>query len=224
MFYMNVIDVNNLTFSYRDGETVLHDISFSVSAGEVLVIAGPSGCGKTTLCRLLCGIIPHVVKGNISGQISVMGINPLVAGLVQTALQVGLVFQDADSQIICTAVEDELAFGLENLCWHPEEIRKRVDELIAEFGLGGLQTENPAHLSGGQKKLLTIAAVLALAPPILVLDEPFSGLDSDGRELVNTAIIEQRRQGRTVIIVDHDPKQVAFADRCLKIDKGRVVT
>ena len=221
---MNVIEVKNLTFAYRDGETVLNDISFSVSAGEVFVIAGPSGCGKTTLCRILCGIIPHAVKGNINGQLSVMGANPLVAGLSQTALQAGLVFQDADSQLICTTVEDELAFSLENLCWQPEQIRKRVDELIAEFGFAGLQLTNPAYLSGGQKKLLTIAAVLAPEPPILVLDEPFSGLDGDSRELVSAAVIEQRYQGRTVIIVDHDPKQVAFADRCLMLDKGRVVT
>jgi energy-coupling factor transport system ATP-binding protein len=220
VFYMNVIEVKNLTFAYRDGETVLNDISFSVSAGEVFVIAGPSGCGKTTLCRILCGIIPHAVKGNISGQVSIMGINPLIAGLSQTALQAGFVFQDTDSQIICTTVEDELAFGLENLCWQPEEIRKRVDELIAEFGLNGLQVMNPVYLSGGQKKLLAIAAVLAPSPPILVLDEPLSGLDGDSRELVRSAIIEQRHRGRTVIIVAHDPKQVAFADRCLIIDKG----
>jgi len=217
---MSVIEINNLTFSYVDGDAVLRDISFSVSAGEVFVIAGLSGSGKTTLCRILCGVIPHAVKGVISGQITVMDIDPRDAGLPQTALRAGLVFQDADSQIICTTVEDELAFGLENLCRPPDEIRHRVDELLAEFGLEGMRHTNPSSLSGGQKKLLTIAAVLAPAPPILVLDEPMSGLDGDGRALVRAAIERQRSQSRAVIIVEHDMNLVTFADRWLLLKNG----
>jgi len=215
-----VVNVKNLTFAYSGREVVLRDISFEVSTGEVFVIAGDSGSGKTTLCRILCGIIPHAIKGCLSGQISIMDIDPFFAGLPKTALSVGMVFQDADSQIICTTVEDELAFVLENLCWKPEDIRFRVDELIAEFGFVGLGRTNPVHLSGGQKKLLTIASVLAPAPPILILDEPFSGLDNESRELVRAAINEQRNRGRTVIIVEHDFKMVSFADRYMVIDSG----
>ena len=220
---MNAVAVNNLTFAYRNGKTVLRDVSFTVSAGEVFMITGASGCGKTTLCHILCGIIPHAVIGNLSGQISIMGIYPITAGLPQTALQAGMVFQDAESQIICATVEDEIAFGLENLCWKPEEIRRRVDGLMVEFGFSGLNLTNPSHLSGGQKKLLTIAAVLAPAPPILILDEPFSGLDTDGCELVNAAIAKQRQQGRTVIIAEHDYKKGMFADSYLQIDNGKAV-
>ena len=208
---MPAVEVRNLIFSYSNGRTVLRDVSFSVSAGEILVIAGLSGSGKSTLCRILCGIIPHAVKGEISGDVSVMGIDPAVAGLPQTARSAGMVFQDADSQIVCTTVEDELAFGLENLCFPPEEIRARVDVLLEEFGLAGLRCENPSRLSGGQKKLLTIAAVLAPAPPVLVMDEPMSGLDEDGREMVRKAIEGQLRQGRTVIVAEHDLTQLTFA-------------
>ena len=218
---MSVIEVENLTFAYNDERTVLRDISFSVSAGEVFVIAGLSGSGKTTLCGILCGVIPHAIKGNISGRIAVMDIDPRDAGLPQTALRAGMVFQDADSQIICTTVEDELAFGLENLCLPPEEIKLRVDRLLAEFNYEELRNTNPSRLSGGQKKLLTIAAVLAPEPPVLILDEPMSGLDEEGRELVRAAIIEQRRQGRAVIIVEHDLKLVGFADRWLLIRDGK---
>jgi energy-coupling factor transporter ATP-binding protein EcfA2 len=217
------VDVKNLTFAYIDGKTVLRDISFSISAGEVFAIAGLSGSGKTTLCWILGGVIPHAVKGIIDGKVTIMDIDPRDAGLPQTALRAGIVFQDADSQLICTTVEDELAFGLENLCLPPEEIRHRVDGLIAEFGFDGQRQTNPAQLSGGQKKLLTIAAVLAPAPPILILDEPMSGLDGEGRKLVQTAIESQRKQGRTVIIVEHDLNLVAFADRWLLLKNGEAV-
>ena len=219
---MNAVEVKNLTFSYRGGKTILQDISFEATAGEVLVIAGASGSGKTTLCHILSGVIPHAIKGELKGQVTIIDIDPATAGLPQTALRAGMVFQDADSQIICTTVEDELAFGLENLCHTPEEICLRVEELLAEFGFEALRLVNPARLSGGQKKLLTIAAVLAPSPPILILDEPMSGLDDEGRELVRAAIEHQRDQGRTVIIVEHDLKLVTFADRWLLLNDGLI--
>ena len=218
----NAIEVKNLSFSYIGGECILRDVSFSVRAGEVFVIAGPSGSGKSTLCRILSGIIPNVIKGDLSGNITVMDIDPGEAGLPQTALRAGMVFQDADSQIICSTVEDELAFGMENLCRPPDNIRRRVDELIDEFGLRGLETTNPASLSGGIKKLLTIASVLALTPPVLILDEPMSGLDAESRILVKAAIAKQREKGITIIIVEHDLSLVADADRWMLLSDGGV--
>lgn len=217
---MNAVEVENLTFAYSGGEPVIRDVSFSVSAGELFVIAGASGSGKTTLCHILCGIIPNAIKGTLSGRISVMGIDPRDTGLPKTSIQAGLVFQDADAQIICSAVEDELAFGLENLCYPSDEIRRRVDELALEFGFAGLLHTDPARLSGGQKKLLTIAAVLAPAPPILILDEPMSGLDSSGAELVLTAINRQRHSGRTVIVVEHDLEPFVSADKWMLLSSG----
>ena len=219
---MLVVEVNNLTFAYPNGKTVLDNISFSVSAGEILVIAGLSGSGKTTLCHLLSGIIPHGIQGNINGEITVQGFSPQDIALAQNATRIGLVFQDADSQIICTTVEDELAFGLENLCYPPEEIKARVDELLEEFGFSHLRLTNPAQLSGGQKKLLTIAGVLALSPTLLIMDEPLSSLDREGRDLMRDAIERQRQQGRTVILVEHDLDLVTFADRWLLLDQGGI--
>ncbi|MCL1905799.1 MAG: energy-coupling factor ABC transporter ATP-binding protein [Clostridiales bacterium] len=219
---MRAVEVKDLTFAYKGGKTVLADISFSVLKGEILVIAGLSGSGKTTLCHLLCGIIPHAAKGSISGSISLMGTDPASVSLARASLLAGLVFQDADSQIICTTIEDELAFVLENLCWPPPKIAKRVGELLEDFGFKDKAGLDPNLLSGGQKKLLTIAAVLAPAPPVLILDEPFSGLDAQGRDIVRGAIEEQRRQHRAVIIVEHDLDLVMFADKWLLLDKGAV--
>ena len=220
---MTAVEVKNLSFAYSNGNHLLRDISFSVSEGEVFVVAGESGSGKTTLCRILCGIIPHAVKGTISGKVIVQGIDLSSESLPQIALRAGMVFQDADSQIICTTVEDEIAFGLENLCRPQDEILCRVDELLSEFGFEPLRYINPSRLSDGQKKMLTIAAVLAPAPPVLILDEPMSGLDGEGRDLVLRAIKEQRRQNRTVIIVEHDLKTAAFADTWLLLHGGTTV-
>jgi len=220
---MSAVVVEGLTFSYSGGDAVLRDISFTAEPREVLVIAGRSGCGKTTLCRILAGIIPHAVNGDAAGRIEVMDIDPRTVGLPQTALRAGLVFQDADSQIIGAAVEDELAFSLENACLPRDEIRRRVDELAAEFGFSGSIHKNPAQLSGGQKKLLTIAAVLAAEPVVLILDEPLSCLDDAGRALVRNAVIKQRDSGRAVIIVEHDLDAVTFADKWLILDDGEVI-
>ena len=217
---MNAVEVKNLTFAYSGGDPILRDISFSVSQGEIFVISGLSGSGKTTLCHILSGVIPHAIKGKLSGNVRIIDIDPRDASLPQAALRAGMVFQDADSQIICTTVEDELAFGLENLCQPPEKIRLRVDELLTEFGFEKSRLTNPARLSGGQKKLLTIAAALASSPPILILDEPMSGLDPDGCALVRSTIEKQRNQGRTVIIVEHDLRLVTFADRWLLLHDG----
>jgi len=220
---MNAVEVKNLKFAYKDGTTVLNDISISISMGEVFVFAGLSGSGKTTLCHILSGIIPNAIPGTLDGQVTIMDIDPAKVGLPQTALRAGMVFQDSDSQIICTTVEDELAFGLENLCKPPEEIRLRVDELLTEFGMQDSRQLSPSRLSGGQKKLLAIAAVLAPSPPILILDEPFTGLDSEGRTLVQAAIDQQRSKGRTVIMVEHDLRHVMFADRWLILKNGTIV-
>jgi len=219
---MIAVDVKGLSFSYRDGKTVLKDISFSIFEGELFVVAGLSGSGKTTLLKIISGIIPNAVKGNLNGRVTVFDIVPSECSLPEVALRAGMVFQDSDSQIICTTVEDELAFGLENLCQAPETIRLRVEELLFEFGFGGLRYKNPAHLSGGQKKLLAIASILAHAPPVLILDEPMGGLDEQGRLLVRKAILDQKSQGRTVVIVEHDLKLVTFADRWLLLQNGSI--
>lgn len=219
---MDAVTVEALHFSYEGGAELLRGISFSIEAGETVVIAGASGCGKTTLCRVLCGIIPNAVGGELSGEIRLFGESCIGTELSQMATRVGYLFQQSDDQIICSTVEDELAFGPENLCLPPDEIARRVDEMLHYFGLRELRLMNPERLSGGQKKLVALAAVLILEPEVIILDEPMAGLDTRSRVLVKDAIERLGDEGKTVVVVEHDLSLADYADRWLLLDKGSV--
>ncbi|HAL74227.1 MAG TPA: ABC transporter ATP-binding protein [Clostridiales bacterium] len=205
---MDVLKAENINIAYG-ARVILANVSLTVRQGETLIIAGLSGCGKTSLCYALTGLLPGVIPARLTGHISL-------------AVKIGMVFQDADSQIICTKVEDELAFGLENLGQPAPQIRQKVDVTLQRFGLTDLRLQNPALLSGGQKRLLTLASIMILDPQILILDEPMCGLDEAGRLMVEQAIAELRDQGHTLIIVEHDLRTVTWADRWLILADGRI--
>lgn len=205
---MDVLTAENITISYGT-RTILTDVSLTVSKGETLVIAGLSGSGKSSLCYALAGLLPRVIPGRLAGRICL-------------SEKISMVFQDADSQIICSRVEDELAFGLENLGQPAGQIRQKVDAALQRFGLTDQRLLNPALLSGGQKRLLTLASVLILDPQILILDEPMCGLDETGCNLAGQAIAELRKRGQTLIIIEHDLRAVTWADRWLILSDGRI--
>lgn len=219
---MSLIEVNNLSFSYDGTTRILDNISFSVNAGEALVLAGLSGCGKTTLCSCLCGIIPNSVSGDLRGTVTVDGQDISKQPLWKTAQKVGMVFQNPDDQLICSAVEDELAFGLENLCIEPSEIRSRVDAMLHLFHLEPMALSDPATLSGGQKKLVNIASVLIMGTKVMILDEPMTGLDKESREIVDQAILALKSKGITVLAVEHDLSLADYADRILYLRNGKL--
>lgn len=215
------IEVKDVCFSYGKREILKH-VSLSVEEGEILVLTGESGCGKTTLCNILCGVIPASIKGKLTGQVRVLGEDIAGSSLAETAQRIGMVFQNADHQIICTTVEDELAFAPENLCMEPAQIRKQVDEMLSRFHMEHLRLMNPSRLSGGQKKLVTIASTLMLNPPVLVLDEPMTGLDQPGREMVFDTINRLHEEGKTLIIIEHDPALYPEGARIVQLREGQI--
>ena len=219
---MSIIEVRDLSLAYEDGPAVLDGISFTAEEGEALVFAGLSGSGKTTLCSCLCGILPRSEPVAFSGSVTVDGTDIPGTPLYECAQHIAMVFQNPDDQLVCSAVEDELAFGLENLCVPPDEIRRRVDAMMAEFGLSGMAESDPAKLSGGQKKLVTIASTLILGPKVIVLDEPMTGLDADSRELVLRAVERLKERGCTVVAVEHDLSLASYADRILYLRDGKL--
>ena len=214
------VEAENISFAYPECEPVLKDISFCVKKGEIFVVAGLSGCGKTTLCDIICGIIPNVVKGELSGEVRLMGQSIHSQSLAQTAKNAAMVFQNADMQLVCTTVEDELAFGLENLCVEPEEIKRRVDAGLENWGLEELRLCDPGKLSGGQKRITAMASVLMLEPEVLILDEPMCQLDGQGRDMVKSAVLRLKNEGKTIIMVEHDLSLAEYADRWMLLENG----
>ena len=219
---MKAVSVEHLSFAYPGGRKIVDDVSFSLDQGESLVLAGLSGCGKSTLCRCLCGLIPKSIGGEFSGAVSILGQDLAGLTLARAAELVGLVFQNPDDQLICETVEDELAFGPENLCLPSAEIQRRVDETMERIGIAAWAGKDPSALSGGQKKLVNVASVLIMEPQVVIFDEPMTGLDGESRLLVRRAIDRLLAEGRTVVAVEHDLSLAGYAQRVLYLREGRL--
>jgi len=220
-----IVRVSGLRYWYPGSEDpVLDGVDLNLNRGEMAVLIGPSGCGKSTLMLTLNGIVPKTVGGKIAGEVIVDGTDPLDHELAEMATRVGLVFQDPDSQLATLLVRDEVAFGLQNLRFSREEIEERTRWALELVGLDDLLMRDVFSLSGGQKQRLAIASVLAMRPPIMVLDEPTANLDPAGADEVLTVIGDLRgRLDLTVIIVEHDITLLAArADRLLVMDEGKI--
>jgi len=229
---MNVISVENLSFRYRRAKGYsLKDVSFTVKQGELLGIIGPSGSGKSTLCLTFSGIIPNSIKGEFQGDVIVTDprtgeeYNTKETPVSTLSTVVGLVLQNPESQLFNMTVEEEIAFGLENLGLERNEILRRLRWALEVTGLKGLEKEFPPNLSGGQQQRLAIAAVLAMEPSIIVLDEPTSQLDPVGRrEVLGLVSLLNREHGITVVLVEHYTDYILrYADRVIVMDRGEIV-
>ena len=215
---MNIIEIQNLFYQYPDSSFGLHGINLCVRAGELLVIAGTNGSGKTTLLRHLNGLIlPDSGSVNLAGK-------SVSKNLTRARQLAGMVFQDSDSQSVGETVFDDVAFGPENLCLPPEEIKKRVTRAMTIVGISHLADSRPHTLSGGEKRKLAIAGVLAMNPKIIAFDEPFSGLDYPGVCQILKQILALHNTGHTIIITTHDiEKIIAHAGRLIFMEKGKIV-
>jgi cobalt/nickel transport system ATP-binding protein len=215
------LQVNELDFQFAGGKRALRGITFSVAMGECLAIIGPNGAGKSTLLLHLNGILPEGPRRLTAGSVRVHG--RLVAGddAAWVRRQVGVLFQDADDQLFCSTVGEDVAYGPEQLGCERTEIEQRVARALSQVGLSGFEHRQPHHLSGGEKKRACLAGLLAYEPSILVLDEPSAGLDPRGRrELI--AILAELPVTR--LIATHDLALVAeVCPRALLLDGGELV-
>jgi energy-coupling factor transporter ATPase len=217
-----VISFSNVSFAYRaSGKPLvaLRDVSLDVGPGETVAVLGANGSGKSTLARLANGLLlPD------SGSVTVDGRDTRDAARTREIRErVAIVMQHPDDQIVATTVEDDAAFGPENLGLERSEIRQRVDEALAAVGLVGLERREPHLLSGGQKQRLAIAGALAVQPEYLVLDEPTSMLDPEGRRDVAAVIERLGGSGKGILLVTHDLTEAARANRVVVLDHGGIV-
>lgn len=219
-----MIEVKNLTVQYRQ-DPVLKDLNFRISPGEFVLITGPSGCGKSTLARVISGLIPHAVPARVQGKVVVDGRRLLDGSLPDAAQSVGMVFQNPASQLFHLSVREELAFGPRNLGLTDEEVKQRVSFALRAVGIEQLALERPDQLSGGQKQLVAIAAVLAMRPQVLVLDEPTASLDSKSTEQVIAALTRMNReQGITIVLIEHRLQgALQSVDRVYLMDRGEII-
>ena len=211
----------NLYFKYKSqDEFLLKFLNLVVNKGEILAVIGESGCGKSTLLSIICGIIPHIRKGYIEGEVKLLGKEVKKTKIKDIAKKVGIVFQDPDSQIFLPAVEDEIAFGPENLMVPREEIGLRIEDALKAVNMEDYRHENPNNLSGGQKQLIALASILAMKPSILLFDEISSQLDEESKKQVKKIILNLKEKGETVVFVEHDLKTLDIADRVLELKNG----
>jgi len=197
-----MIEARGLTFTYRNASrAALDDVDMDLSEAEWGLLLGATGAGKSTLIRCLNGAIPRFFPGSLRGTLTVAGRDVRGRGVPEMAGEVGIVYQDFETQIFCTTCLLEVAFAMENRCLPPDRIRARASELLQRVGLAGFEQRDPATLSGGEKQRLVIAAVLALETPLLVLDEPASDLDPGGRSQAYEIVASLA--GRSVRLGEH---------------------
>lgn len=218
--------LDQVSYMYpRSPEPVLRDISLEIHRGEFLGLIGPTGAGKTTFCLTLNGVVPQFYGGRFFGHARVAGLDTLEHPVSTLARHVGAVFEDPETQLIATSVENEIAFALENLCVPREEIMARIPRVLSAVRLEGTEQKHPHELSGGQKQRLAIAAALALQPDLLILDEPTSQLDPIGAEEVFATVRELNKDlGVTIVMVSHAAEEMAqHADRVALLSQGQLI-
>jgi len=222
---MAAIETRNLSYTYP-GTTKpsISEVSLKVEKGEFVLITGPSGCGKTTLCRCFNGLIPHFYQGELTGEITVAGKDITKLQTHEMAKHVGLVFQNPENQLFALSIEKDVAFGLENLGFSRDEMRKRVDWALNLTGIYDLRERSPHEVSGGQQQRVAIASVLAMQPEIIVLDEPTSFLDPLSAEKIFQVIHELNQTlGITVVLVEHRLDLTArYANHIIIMEEGRI--
>ncbi|MHA1839844.1 MAG: energy-coupling factor ABC transporter ATP-binding protein, partial [Candidatus Ranarchaeia archaeon] len=221
----NIVEIESLHYTYSKGQEALKNINLTIKEGEFLVIMGANGAGKTTLCLTLNGIIPSTTGGEFRGVIRVKGMDTLERRVYELAEHVGMVQQNPEAQLFMANLEQELAFGPENLCVDPQEIRKRITQALRDVRLEGMEKRSPADLSGGQKQRAAIASALTMQSDILVLDEPTSQLDPVGTDEVFSVVKDlNKKMGKTIIMAEHKSEEIAeFADRIVLLDNGSIV-
>jgi energy-coupling factor transport system ATP-binding protein len=220
-----IIHIENLYFKYKQGtDYALKDISLEIKAGEFVGVIGNSGAGKTSFTCALNGMIPHHYAGDFYGAVHINGMDTVNVKPVELARFVGSVFQDVDAQMVAAVVEDELLFGLENFGVPHEEIEERIQSALHTIGIEHLRNRVISTLSGGQKQKVAIAAIVALRPQLLVLDEPTGELDPmSSRQIYEMLRILNEAYGMTIIIVEQKIMLLCeFAKRLLVFEQGSI--
>ncbi len=222
------IKIENLNFAYGSGDEmsrpILKNINLTVEKGSFVAVLGHNGSGKSTLAKLL-----NMIESPVSGRITIAGMDitdPEMTEemMIEIRRKIGMVFQDPDDQLVATIVEEDVAFGPENLGIEPKEIRRRVDKALQTVGMEQYATHAPHQLSGGQKQRIAIAGILAMMPECIIFDESTAMLDPTGRkDVMDTILRLNKEHGITVMTITHNMEEAVYADRVIVINEGEIV-
>lgn len=216
-----MIEIKNLVYAYEDAvKSAVDDVSLSIEKGEFIAVLGHNGSGKSTLAKCLNGLFRPT-----SGDVIVDGMNTKEdEDIWKIRARAGMVFQNPDNQIVATVVEEDVAFGAENLAVEQSELRKRVDDALAAVEMTEYKDDQPHKLSGGQKQRVAIAGILAMNPDYIILDEPTAMLDPVGRqEVMNTILRLNKEEGKTIILITHFMNEAVQADRVAVMEEGKLI-
>ncbi|MDY7040379.1 MAG: ATP-binding cassette domain-containing protein [Chloroflexota bacterium] len=216
----SIARAENIAYKYPQNDHGLPPLSLTIRPGEHVLIAGPSGCGKSTLARCLTGLIPHLYRGSLSGNVWLNGLCTADAALWQLAEQAGLVFQNPAAQMLAHSVVEEVVFGLENLGLPHSVIHERLEATLVRFGLEQFRNRTPQTLSGGEQQKLALAATTARQPPLLVLDEPLSMLDCTAAIELVAHLTDLARSGTAVVICEHREEFVSHVPELQTVRLG----
>lgn len=221
-----MISLSSIRYRYSRASAlwVLKGVDLTIQEGDYILICGRSGSGKSTFGYLLNGLIPHFFEGIFEGIVSVCGQDTRDLTVADLLSRVGLVFQNADAQLFNSTVESEIAFGLESLGLGSKEIDAKIEKTVDSLGIAHLLDRSPMSLSGGEKRLVAIASVLCLDPPVIVLDEPFGHLDREGAQMVREVLQKLHRRGTTLIVIEQRMSGVLEdVSRCVVLDHGKIL-
>lgn len=224
---MAQIVTDHLCYQYSESQNqALHNVTLQIDGGEFVALVGPNNSGKSTFCYALAGVVPHLYHGKIDGKVLIDGQDNKERTVSEIAQQVGLVLQVPGNQMsgVRFTVFEEVAFGLENRGVPRTEIQERVNAVLPLIGLENFASCSPFELSGGQQQRLALATVLAVDPPVIILDEPTTFLDPQGAELVFEILRQLQQEGKTIVIAEQRLDLIAqYASRVLAFDKGHLV-
>ena len=215
---MSIIKIRNLNFSYLKNKPVLTNVNLDIEKGEWVSILGHNGSGKSTLSRLIIGLL----EAN-SGEIYVDDELLSIETVYDIRRKIGIVFQNPDNQFVGVTVEDDIAFGMENLCFDRDEMFKRIKEYAAKVSMEDYLKKEPHNLSGGQKQRVAIAGILAMNTDIIIFDEATSMLDPKGRDSMMQYIKSLKEEGVTIITITHDMKEAVLSDKIIVLKEGQVL-
>ena len=221
-----LLEITNLTFTHIGRSSpAIASINLTLYPREIVLIAGVTGSGKSTLLNCIAGIAPAHTGGQLTGNILYQGNSILEQSVRQRAQILGIILQNVETQLFTDRVQEELAFGLENLNTPPDQIAALTDNALQQFGLEKQRSKVIAQLSAGQKQRLVLACVLAMNQPILLLDEPFAYLDRQGAELLLQLLQARTRQGQSVLLVEHRLDLVGKScDRHYHFEQGKLLS